>query len=160
MAKVILICGKLCCGKTTYAAQLRSQNNAVLLSIDEVMLTIFGQYAGDRHDEYAERTKKYLFAKSLEILETDTPVILDWGFWRKAERDFTRTFYISRNIPCEFHYIDIADETWKARIAKRNAAVLAGEADAYFVDDNLAAKFEGRFEMPSRDEIDVWVKQS
>ena len=53
MAKVILLCGKLCCGKTTYAEHLRAQNKAVLLSIDEVMLTIFGQYTGDRHDEYA-----------------------------------------------------------------------------------------------------------
>ena len=159
MAKVILLCGKLCCGKTTYAEQLRAQNKAVLLSIDEVMLTIFGQYTGDKHDEYAARTKKYLFAKSLEIIETGTTVILDWGFWRKAERDFTREFYTARKIECEFHYIDIADETWKARVAKRNAAVIAGETDAYFVDDNLAAKFAGRFEKPGRDEIDVWVEQ-
>lgn len=29
MSKVILICGKICCGKTTYAEKLRTENNAV-----------------------------------------------------------------------------------------------------------------------------------
>ena len=39
MSKVILICGKICSGKSTYAEWLRVQNNAVLLSIDEIMST-------------------------------------------------------------------------------------------------------------------------
>ena len=44
MAKVILICGKICSGKSTYAQQLRRENRAVVLSIDEVMLAFFGQH--------------------------------------------------------------------------------------------------------------------
>ena len=77
----------------------------------------------------------------------------------KKERDFARGFYNSRNIECEFHYIDISDETWKARLNKRNRAILAGKTNAYYVDDNLAAKFGALFEKPGRNEIDVWVKQ-
>lgn len=42
MAKVILICGKICSGKSTYAEQLRVQNNAVVLSTDEITLALFG----------------------------------------------------------------------------------------------------------------------
>ena len=42
---------------------------------------------------------------------------------------------------------------------KRNSAILAKETSAYYVDDNLAAKFGALFEKPSRDEIDVWVEQ-
>ena len=38
---------------------------------------------------------------------------------------------------------------------KRNNAVLAKETSAYYVDDNLAAKFASIFEVPSEDEIDV-----
>jgi uridine kinase len=34
MAKVILICGKICSGKTTYAKRLLCENKAVLLSTD------------------------------------------------------------------------------------------------------------------------------
>ncbi len=155
MAKVILICGKICSGKSTYAEQLRIQNNAVLLSTDEITLVLFGQHCGDKHDEYVERTQNYLFDKSLELIEVGVNVILDRGFWLKEERDYAREFYNSRNIACEFHYIDISDETWKARLKKRNSDVLSETTSAYYVDDNLAEKFASIFEAPSEDEIDV-----
>ena len=155
MSKVILICGKICCGKTTYAQKLRNKNNAVLLSVDEITLALFGQHCGDKHDEYVERTEKYLLNKSLELIENNINVVLDWGFWTKAERESAKEFYKSRNIVCELHYIDISDETWKSRLRKRNNAVLAKETSAYYVDDNLAAKFASIFELPSEDEIDV-----
>ncbi|MBQ3086912.1 MAG: ATP-binding protein [Clostridia bacterium] len=155
MAKVYLICGKICSGKSTYAEQLRVQNNAVLLSTDEITLALFGQHCGDNHDAYVERTQNYLFNKSLELIEVGINVILDWGFWMKEERDYAREFYNSRNIDCEFHYIDISDETWKVRLKKRNSEVIAETTSAYYIDDNLAEKFAAIFEVPSEDEIDV-----
>ncbi len=155
MTKVILICGKICCGKTTYAEKLCAENNAILLSIDEITLALFGQHCGDKHDEYVERTEKYLLNKSLELIQMDINVVLDWGFWTKAERLAVKEFYESRGIEYEFHYIDVSDEIWKYRLNKRNNAVLAEETSAYYVDDNLAAKFASIFEVPSEDEIDV-----
>lgn len=158
MAKVILICGKICCGKSTYAERLRVGDNAVLLSVDEIMLALFGLYAGDRHDEYAAKTKKYLLDKSVEIMEAGVNVILDWGFWTKDERTSVKEFYTAKKIAHEFHYLDISDETWIARLNERNHAVSAGEVNAYIVDENLAAKFDGIFQIPDREEIDVWVE--
>ena len=155
MAKVFLICGKICCGKTTYAQKLCNENNAVLLSTDEITLALFGQHCGDKHDDYVERTQNYLFNKSLELIEVGINVILDWGFWMKEERDYAREFYNSRNIDCEFHYIDISDETWHARLKKRNSEVLSETTSAYYIDDNLAEKFASIFEVPNDDEIDV-----
>ena len=70
MPKVIFICGKLCSGKSTYAQSLRKVQKAVVLSVDEIMLALLGQHAGDKHDLYAERTKTYLHAKTLELAET------------------------------------------------------------------------------------------
>ena len=64
MAKVILICGRICCGKTTYAHQLRKKEKAVLLSCDEIMLFVLDEYLGEKHDEYAARTRAYLLQKS------------------------------------------------------------------------------------------------
>lgn len=155
MAKVFLICGKICCGKTTYANKIYAENNAILLSVDEITLALFGQHCGDKHDEYVERAEKYLLNKSMELINKDINVVLDWGFWTKAERESAKGFYKSRNIECELHYIDISDETWESRLHKRNNAVLANEISAYYVDDNLAAKFASIFEVPNEDEIDV-----
>lgn len=158
MPKVTLICGKICCGKSTYAEKLRIREGAVVLSIDEIMLAMFGQYVGDMHDEYVARTEKYLFGKSLELIETGIDVILDWGFWTRDERAYARKFYSSRGIEHEFHCIDISDDEWRLRLDKRNAAVSAGADNAYFIDDNIAAKFNAIFEMPNADEIDVWIR--
>ena len=155
MTKVFLICGKICCGKTTYAQKLCKEKNAVLLSVDEITLALFGQHCGDKHDEYVERTEKYLLNKSMEVINKDINVVLDWGFWTKAERESAKEFYKSRNIECELYYIDISDEVWKLRLHKRNNDVLANETSAYYVDDNLAAKFASILEVPSEDEIDI-----
>ena len=126
-----------------------------MLSTDEITLALFGQHCGNNHDEYVERTQNYLFNKSLELIEVGINVILDWGFWMKEERDYAREFYNNRNIECEFHYIDISDETWKIRLKKRNNEILAKETSAYYIDDNLAEKFASIFEVPNEDEIDV-----
>lgn len=157
--KVILICGKIGSGKSTYAETLRRRSKAVVLSVDEITLSLFGQHCGDRHDEYVEKTKAYLFQKSLELTENNIDVILDWGFWTRQEREAARKFYGSHRIACAFHYIDIHEKTWHLRLKRRNEAVLAGKTLAYFVDENLAAKFAAVFEMPHRDEMDVWVTE-
>ena len=47
MAKIYLMCGKLCSGKSTRAEQLRREHRAVLLSVDEITLALFGQDAGE-----------------------------------------------------------------------------------------------------------------
>lgn len=158
MAKVIFICGKICCGKSTYAEKLRVKNKAVILSIDEIMLNIFGQYAGEKHDEYAARTEKYLLGKSLELVDGGINVVLDWGSWTKAKRSEIRDFFTSRGIDFELHCIDITDEVWKERIDKRNGVVSEENNDAYYVDENLIAKFKAAYEPLCEDEIDVLVK--
>ena len=157
MPKVILICGRLCSGKTTYAREICRKSKAVMLSVDELMLSLLDPYLGDRHEYYTEKAQKYLFDRSLDILEAGADVVLDWGFWTNASREYAREFYKSRGIPCEMHYIVIDEAEWKARIAKRNESVAAGEISAYFVDENLAEKFEGMFELPRYDEIEVIV---
>ncbi len=158
MSKVILMCGRICSGKSTHARALRLSENAVILSVDEVLLTLFGQHCGNMHDTYVERMEALLFRKSVEIVETGMNVILDLGFWTRAERDEARRFYAEHGIPCEFHYIDISHEDWLRRLQKRNADILAGHAMDYYVDEALAQKFASIFEKPAPDEIDVWVK--
>ncbi len=152
MAKIFLMCGKICSGKTTHAEKLRKEYNAVILSVDEITLALFGQDAGEKHDYYVEKLKEYLYKKSLEILEAGVNVVLDWGYWIKAERDFAREYYSSHNVEYEFHYIDISDEEWYRRLAKRNEDVLAKKTDAYYVDDGLAKKFQAIFEKPEKAE--------
>ena len=159
MAKVYILCGKICSGKSTYSQQLRKDKKAVILSVDDITLTLLGQNGGDTLDVYVEKLEQYFFQKSVEIVETGINVILDWGFWTKAERDFAKQFYGSQGIEYEFHYISINDEEWYRRLEKRNKDVLEKKSDAYYVDEGLAEKFKSIFEIPGKEEIDVWVEQ-
>jgi len=156
MAKAILLCGKIASGKSVYAQSLCRQENAVLLSVDEITIGVLGGDLGEKHDEIAERVQQYLFQKSLEMIAAGVNVLLDWGFWTRERRTAARAFYGNHGIVCEFHYIDVSDEIWHRNIDKRNRAVLAGETSAYYMDEGLMQKLQSAFQKPDRSEIDVW----
>lgn len=158
MARVVLVCGRLCSGKSTYAQKVCTRDRAVLLSVDEVMLSLFDEDLGDRHDEYTAKVKRMLYSKSLALLEVGVDVVLDWGFWTRADRRYAKEYYRASGFDCELHYLDVPDGTWKERIERRNGLVLEGKASAYYVDDGLAKKFETLFEEPSDSEVDVRLK--
>ena len=146
--EVILICGKIGSGKTTFARRLLKERPAVLLSCDELMLTLFGQQLGDRHDEVVRRTKDYLLNQSLEILKTGVSVILDWGFPTHREREETIAFFARRGFSCQGHYITASDEVLFENLRRRNLAVLAGTENAYYIDEAILQKFKDVFEEP------------
>lgn len=83
-------------------------------------------------------------------------MVLDWGFWMKAERQNATCDYRSKGIKYEWHYVDVTDEFWKRNIFSRNKAVLSGESEDYSVDDGLLYKIQSLFETPSYEEMDVW----
>ena len=157
-AKVILVCGKICSGKSTYAQKLRKTEKAVILSVDEITLALFEPFLGERHEEITAKAQKYLFEKSLEIIETGISVILDWGFWTAESRRFAAEYYKARSVEYEFHYIDVSGKMWKNNIDKRNGDVLCGKTIAYYIDGGLEKKCQALFEPPDKKETDVWIE--
>lgn len=153
MAKIIATCGRICCGKTTYAKSLIKKSGGVLLSCDEITLGVLGGQLGDRHDEILQRIQQYLLTKALEILRNGSDVVLDWGLWTSEERSRIRNFFIEHGFEYELHYLDIPEGEWMERINKRNLLVTNGQSDDYFVDEGLYSKALSLFEPPSDDEI-------
>ena len=156
-AKVILLIGKICSGKSYYASKLKAENqNTVNLSVDEITLAF--KNSGLEHEILSQASKEYLYKKSLELINDGINVILDWGFWKKVERDYARNFFLQNNILYEFHYIKVDNNEWEKRIEKRNNEVQSGKNnDAYFLDEGLKNKLLANFEEPDPDEIDVLV---
>lgn len=156
MADVILICGMICSGKSHYARKLAKERNAVILSCDEISADIFHHAEGERFDDVTADIKRYLHKIAARIAGTGGNVILDWGFWTRAERREVSEYYTVLGIPFEWHYIDISETEWRCNIGLRNKAVSAGKTSDFFVDDGLVTKFLSRFEIPEREEIDRW----
>lgn len=152
MAKVVMICGKICSGKSTYSEKLKQEINAVILSCGDLMLTLFEEQLGDKHNDISKKCISYLYNLAQEIIRTNTNVILDFGFWIKEERKNMVEFFKSKNIEVEMHYVKVDEKTWIAQIEKRNLLVRKGKKKCYFVDENMKEMFGRMFEEPGKDE--------
>ena len=157
MAKMILICGKICSGKTYYARQLMDQCNAVILSTDEVTWDLINNEQGEFYDVFAERVNLYLRKKAVEIVKAGANVVLDWGFWTAAGRKEISDFLRDRQVEYEWHFIEIPDNLWYRNIGERNRRITEGKGGTdFYVDEGLLQKLLSRFEKPERNEMDVW----
>ena len=152
IAVVHLMCGRICSGKSHYAARLAEHTNAVILSCDDLSLSLFPEGLGERHDEMMLRVHAYLHERAADIARAGTDVILEWGFWKRETRRETQEYYASRGIAVRWYYMDTSDETLRAAIEERNRRVLAGEDRSYYVDEGLFEKMASAFEAPDATE--------
>ena len=136
MAKVILVCGKICSGKSYYSKLIKDSFNAVIISPDEATYELINNEQGEFYNIFSER-----------------------GLWTKKDREKTVKYYKDKHIDCEIHYVSVDDETWKKNIAERNKRVEAGNGGSdFYLDEGLMKKLESFWEEPTEDEIDVLYK--
>lgn len=159
MGKVILICGKICSGKSYYAKQLKAKYNAVILSTDEATSDLINNVQGEFYNIFAARVNLYLRKKAVEISRAGANVILDWGFWTREGRNKISEYLKSYDILYEWHYIDIDDELWQKNIEERNKRILEGNGGSdFYVDEGLLKKLFSMFEVPENNEINIWYR--
>ena len=147
--KIILLIGKICVGKSTYAKGL----GGMLISCDQLMQSMFPGGCGDQHDLLAERARKYLLGLARQCAEAGVTPVVDFGFWSPAMRQ--EAIDALEGFELDWRYLDIEEAEWKRRIALRNAAIQAGQADPsdYFVDDGLLEKVNNLFIPPTEEEL-------
>lgn len=157
MKKVILICGKICSGKSYYARKLKEKNNAVILSTDEVTYDLINNAQGDFYDDFAEKVNLYLRKKAVEIVKAGADVILDWGFWTERNRLDISRYLAENHVQYQWHYVDVSDSQLLKNIQNRNKKIAEGNGGCdFYVDSGLLEKVSRLFEVPRKDEIDVW----
>jgi len=143
MPKVICIIGKICCGKTTYANTLPG----MLLSIDDVMLPMFGQDCEILLANLPAMQHR-LMCQATQCARPGHDVILDWGFWTRKDRKKTAAFFALQGVEVEWHYIDIPEQQRQAQIRRRNHEIIEQGLAAYYVHEGLAQKCNELFEEP------------
>lgn len=159
MKKAILICGKICSGKSYYAAQLKEKYNAVILSTDEATFDLIENEQGEFYNIFAAKVNLYLRKKAAEIVRSGANVILDWGFWTRQNRKDISDYFNSLGVDFEWHYVDVDDEIWHRNIRERNQRISKGNGGCdFYVDEELFNKVQTLFEIPEKSEIDVWYK--
>ena len=159
MGKVIIVCGKICSGKSYYSKSIKDSLNAVIISPDEATYELINNEQGEFYNIFSERLNKYLTKKVGEIAQAGANVVFERGLWSKKERQEVKEYYKSIGIDCEIHYVCVDDETWKRNIDERNKRIEDGNGGSdFYLDEGLLKKLESKWEEPNKDEIDVWYE--
>ena len=144
MTVVHLIHGYLGVGKTTFAKQLEADTGAVRLSADEWYLRLYtdGGPAEALDDALAARLNGQLEELWTTLVRRGVEVILDFGLWRRADRDRARDLAAAVGAAVRLYRLHCTEAVARERVRRRNAD--PGESwylsDAAF--DHLKAKYE------------------
>lgn len=157
MAKVYMLVGKIASGKTTWAMERKKQAPLVLLSCDDLMLTVFAGCLGDKHGETERRCLKFLFGQADQLLGMGLDVVLDSGFWTKKSRAMARVYFSDKHIEVVTYYFKIPDSVRTQRLQERNAHLAQSSKREFIADAALLAKLDKKFEEPLQNEIDFTV---
>ena len=67
MGKVILLCGKICSGKSYYARSIKESLNAVIISPDEITYELLNNEQGEFYDIFSKRRNKWWITQTTFI---------------------------------------------------------------------------------------------
>lgn len=154
---VTLLCGKIGCGKTTLAQKIRSETGAVLLSADELLLTVFTQCLGDKHDETNARCLLYLYGLAAQLDSLGISSVIDAGFWTRESRKIAREYFTSRNINIQLYYLEIPEGERIARVKRRNEQLRQSPKREFILCDQTLARLDAKFELPAPEEYEKKV---
>lgn len=147
MSRLILICGLPGAGKTTLARRLAAALPAVRLCPDEWLSDL----GVDLFDEATrDRLERRFWTLTQELLPLGQTVVLEFGFWARAERDEKRLAARALGVPVELHYLTAPVDELVRRIAARTAA---GEPGAVPISRELFETYLPWFQPPTPDEL-------
>jgi predicted kinase len=155
MAVLYLMVGLPGSGKTTRAIQLASETGALRLTPDEWQTRLFGNDM--RHPDHERRhdeVEALMWEIAAALLRRGADVILDFGFWSRAERaEFARRAQ-SLGAECRIDYQPVTMDELERRIKVRNGKTDAGH---YVIPLPLLQQWEGLFEPPDTDELSGYL---
>ncbi|MCL2545225.1 MAG: ATP-binding protein [Clostridia bacterium] len=152
MPTLHLMSGLPCSGKTTLAHKLAHETNALVLSTDAWHLKLFGNDLGQEcHMPNHRKVEALLWEVAERVLALGCNVILDFGFWRREDRDAYRQKAEALGVPCRLHYMDVPHAELRRRIQERNVNPPEG---VFPIPVEMMELYLSHFEAPTVDEME------
>jgi len=119
--KLVFFCGKMGAGKSTKAIELARDKNAVLLSEDEWLASLYpGQISSlEDYIHYANLLKPQIEKLVQAILLTGVDVVMDFPANTLAQRAWFKQVYSQVGAPHSLLYLEVSDQVCLAQIDKR-----------------------------------------
>ncbi len=142
---MFLLCGLPGSGKTFLAKQ-EEDLDTIRISHDEEFFARYGKEdTGMKHDEYSDTIKIELLDKITNFLKDNKNVILDYGFWKRKDREeYKEKFKDIANV--KVVYFDVLKETRWNRVLNRD------KTDNHNLNLEALELFETKFEKPNESE--------
>jgi predicted kinase len=138
-----LLHGYLGVGKTTLARSLEVEHAAIRFTHDEWMRTLYGDDPPEAEFvHYAQRVATLIEATWTRCLHLGLDVVLDLGFWSRAQRDRTRALVRELGGECRLYRLTLPEEVARARVQRRNE----GLNDSLFIAPATYEVLKARFE--------------
>jgi len=154
MATLYLICGLPGAGKSTLAKQMEQTHAALRLCPDEWIATILAD-ANDRAelDRLRDPIEAIQWRVAQRALQLGLHVLLENGFWSRAERQRYRAEAEAIGARVEVHYLAVErDELW-ARLSKRNTNL---PPNTFVVTEDQLDLWSSWFEAPTEEEACIY----
>ena len=143
MATAHLLHGFLGTGKTTLARRLEVEFLAIRFTPDEWMARVFGEDPPESTYQACERALMDVMEPIWTgCLTRGVDVVLDYGFWRRRERDEVRVrVKLTGSLP-RLYRLSCPETEARRRVAARNASPLRTVYIAPETFDQLKARFQ------------------
>lgn len=118
---LIFFCGKMGSGKTTKSIDIALERNAVLLSEDEWLESVYPKKISSLKDyiKYSTLLKPQMKKLVHSILKTGTDVVMDFPANTISQREWFKSIFLEVKAPHNLIYIDVPNELCLKRIEKR-----------------------------------------
>jgi len=151
MSAVHLVFGPVGAGKSTYARALATRAGGVRFAIDDWMHDLFAPDPAPSMDfawimARVRRCEARIRATAADVLATGTPVVLDLGFMKAADRTTFRDWAQALGHAARTHYVHAPTPVRAERVRTRNA--MRGETFSFEVTPQMFAFMEHWFEPP------------
>jgi predicted kinase len=148
---LIFFCGKMGAGKSTLSRQISQELNAILLSEDDWLSTLYPEEIKNFDDylKYANRLKPLLKSHIRSILNSGISVVMDFPANTRNQRAWLKDIFFDRGIPHRLIYLDVDDKTCIEQIAQRRET---NPERALFDTEEVFHHVTSFFQPPSDDE--------
>ena len=150
MAEIVLCCGKVSSGKSTFARRLAAERGHFPFSADEWMRHFYGEPPErEVFDRQLGQCCEMIYRMAERLLVRGVDVVLDFGFWQRAERIAVRQRFEAAGHSCHLVYCAIAPAQQWAFLQQRQAQATL---DHFRFDAEGIATLNAFFEPPGDDE--------
>ena len=150
-----LLFGPVGSGKTTHGRALAAERKAAFFCLDEWMAALFMMDAPtpltlDWALPRSERCEQQIWAVTRQLIALDVDVILELGFYKRAQRTRVRTLVADAGAPAAVHVLEVPPEVRRQRVRARNQGSATFTIE---VDDAMFDWAEAYYEPLGEDEL-------